>query len=60
MVQECDYAIDMAVQEFAECRPNGIYKQDYLNDLLKRYGDDEEDTLQVLEIYENKIIIYVF
>lgn len=33
----------MAVKEFADCRPSGIYKQHYLDDLQKRYGDHDED-----------------
>lgn len=25
-----------------QCRPPGIYKQDYLNELFKRYGEEDE------------------
>lgn len=44
---EEDWALEAAVREFASCRPNGIYKQDYLDDLKERYGDDEEIVLEV-------------
>ena len=39
LVEKLDYSIDMAVALFADARPNGIYKQDYLNELFKRYSD---------------------
>lgn len=32
----------MAVSLFAEARPPGIYKQDYLNELFQRYADPTE------------------
>jgi mRNA-capping enzyme len=41
LVEKLDYSIDMAVSLFAESRPPGIYKQDYLNDLYARYADDD-------------------
>ncbi|CAJ0956615.1 unnamed protein product, partial [Mesorhabditis belari] len=33
-------AMDGAVTLFAQCRPCGIYKQDYINDLFERYEKD--------------------
>ena len=32
----------MALMMFAQSRPNGIYKQDYINELFKRYADPSE------------------
>ncbi|VEL22272.1 unnamed protein product [Protopolystoma xenopodis] len=34
--------IDAAVQIFADARPPGIYKSDYLRELFRRYGDEED------------------
>ena len=39
LVKKFNYSIDTAVKLFADARPNGIYKQDYLNELFKRYSD---------------------
>lgn len=36
-------SIDAAVAVFSKARPPGIYKGDYLKELFRRYGD-EEDT----------------
>jgi mRNA-capping enzyme len=44
LVEKHDYDVAAAVQEFARARSPGIYKQEYINELFKRYGD-EEDTL---------------
>lgn len=35
-------SIDAAIKLFAEARPTGIYKQDYLNELVRRFGDESE------------------
>ncbi|VDN17213.1 unnamed protein product [Gongylonema pulchrum] len=35
-----DWAIDAAIHSFAQMRPHGIYKQFYLDELIRRYGDD--------------------
>lgn len=32
-------SIDAAIDLFAKGRPTGIYKQDYLNELINKYGD---------------------
>lgn len=36
----------MALGIFAECRPPGIYKQDYINELFKRYSDPANPIAQ--------------
>ncbi|CAJ0586431.1 unnamed protein product, partial [Mesorhabditis spiculigera] len=36
------WAPDMAIHAFLNGRPTGIYKQDYIDDLISRYGDPEE------------------
>lgn len=38
-------SIDAAIDIFSKARPQGIYKQDYLNELLKRYGDESSVTI---------------
>ncbi|CAH8562972.1 unnamed protein product [Dicrocoelium dendriticum] len=38
LVEELNYGVDIAVRIFAEARPPGIYKADYLEDLFERYG----------------------
>jgi mRNA-capping enzyme len=42
MVEMLDYAVDMALAMFAEARPPGIYKQDYVNELYKRYAGADQ------------------
>ncbi|MCP9259796.1 mRNA-capping enzyme [Dirofilaria immitis] len=37
-----DWAIDAAIYSFAQMRPNGIYKQLYLDELMRRYGDEDD------------------
>jgi hypothetical protein len=34
--------LEFAVQSFADARPNGIYKEDYLKDLSEMFESDEE------------------
>ena len=41
-VQIEDWSVEAAINTFANARPPGIYKQDYLEELAKRYGDPEE------------------
>ncbi|GFO01866.1 mRNA-capping enzyme [Plakobranchus ocellatus] len=43
LVEKESWSVEAAVRQFAQARPPGIYKQDYLDELFKRYGD-EEDT----------------
>lgn len=40
LCREHDMSIDAAIDLFAKARPTGIYKQDYLNELVRRYGDE--------------------
>lgn len=47
MVEKLDFAIDIAIGLFAQCRPPGIYKQDYINELFKRYADSTDDHVPV-------------
>lgn len=42
LVEKDDWSVDAAVQCFAQCRPPGIYKADYLKELVSRYGDPAE------------------
>ncbi|KAI1711305.1 mRNA capping enzyme, catalytic domain-containing protein [Ditylenchus destructor] len=47
LVEICKFPVDVAVNLFADARPTGIYKQNYLDDLQARYGD-EHTTLRSL------------
>ncbi|THD24057.1 mRNA-capping enzyme [Fasciola hepatica] len=42
LVEELNYGVDIAVKIFADARPPGIYKADYLEDLFTRYGNKED------------------
>ena len=42
MIEEFEWSVDMAVNSFAGARDPGIYKEDYLRDFYKRYGDEED------------------
>ena len=42
LVDECQYSLEMALEEFRGCRPDGIYKEDYLQELHDRYADATE------------------
>lgn len=37
-----DCAVDAALMAFSQARPPGIYKKDYIEELLRRYGDEDE------------------
>ncbi|CAB3231409.1 unnamed protein product [Arctia plantaginis] len=41
MVEQLDCSVDAAIIEFARMRPPGIYKQDYLEELCRRYSEVE-------------------
>lgn len=43
LVEKMDWSVEAAVAAFAQARAPGIYKGDYLKELFRRYGD-EEDT----------------
>ncbi|XP_046548823.1 mRNA-capping enzyme-like [Haliotis rubra] len=42
LVEKMSWSVEAAVRAFAQARPPGIYKQDYLNELFERYGDKED------------------
>uniref|UniRef100_A0A915DGR4 mRNA-capping enzyme n=1 Tax=Ditylenchus dipsaci TaxID=166011 RepID=A0A915DGR4_9BILA len=51
LVEACGFSVDTAVQAFTQARPEGIYKQTFLDELCSRYSDDgygDEDTLMML------------
>ncbi|XP_026522331.1 mRNA-capping enzyme isoform X2 [Notechis scutatus] len=39
LVEKLDWSIEASVALFAQARPPGIYKGDYLKELFRRYGD---------------------
>lgn len=39
MAKHEDWCIEAALSIFAKCRSPGIYKQDYIDELFRRYGD---------------------
>ncbi|PZC83256.1 hypothetical protein B5X24_HaOG208020 [Helicoverpa armigera] len=41
MVEHLDCSVQAAINEFARMRPPGIYKQDYLQELFRRYDEIE-------------------
>lgn len=41
LVEEDNWAVQVAIQAFATSRPPGIYKSDYLKELIRRYDDGE-------------------
>ncbi|XP_050307535.1 mRNA-capping enzyme [Anthonomus grandis grandis] len=45
LVERMDLSLDIALQTFAEARPVGIYKQDYLTELYRRYDDIDDAPL---------------
>ncbi|XP_053316627.1 mRNA-capping enzyme [Spea bombifrons] len=42
LVEKMDWSIEAAVATFAQARPPGIYKGDYLKELFQRFGDVED------------------
>ncbi|KAI0231116.1 mRNA-capping enzyme [Lamellibrachia satsuma] len=42
LVLKQDWSVEAAVDKFSRMRPPGVYKQDYLNELFKRYGDADD------------------
>ncbi|NXP56573.1 MCE1 enzyme, partial [Heliornis fulica] len=42
LVEKLDWSIEAAVATFAQARPPGIYKGDYLKELFRRYGDEDD------------------
>lgn len=41
LVEHMDFSLDKAIGLFRKARPPGIYKQDYIDALLERYGDND-------------------
>lgn len=44
LVERLDCSVEAALAIFAKARPPGIYKQDYINELFRRYGDEDDAT----------------
>lgn len=42
MVEKQDCAVEAAIAAFAKARPPGIYKEDYIRELFRRYEDEED------------------
>ncbi|CAL1545933.1 unnamed protein product [Lymnaea stagnalis] len=42
LVKKLSWSVEAAVRQYAQARPPGIYKQDYLDELFSRYGDAED------------------
>lgn len=42
MVEKMDCSVEAAIYAFQQARPPGIYKADYINELIKRYGDGDD------------------
>ncbi|TKS76287.1 mRNA-capping enzyme [Collichthys lucidus] len=42
LVEKMDWSIEAAVAAFSQARAPGIYKGDYLKELFRRYGDEED------------------
>lgn len=43
-MEKHDIAVNAAIQMFAQARPPGIYKQDYITELYRRYDDEDDAT----------------
>lgn len=39
LIENLSWSVEAALHCFSQARPPGIYKQDYINELFKRYGD---------------------
>lgn len=50
MVEKLDFSIDMAVSMFAEARTPGIYKEQYIRELFRRYADPNLEIPPVPEL----------
>lgn len=42
MVEKTDCSVEAALQSFASARPPGIYKEEYIRELYRRYGDESD------------------
>lgn len=45
LIEKMDYSVDAALKAFADARPPGIYKMDYIEELYRRYDDEAEMPL---------------
>ncbi|GAV03544.1 hypothetical protein RvY_13947 [Ramazzottius varieornatus] len=45
LVDQEGWSIEAAIDSFAKARPPGIYKSDYLKELVNRYGDPDEEPV---------------
>lgn len=52
LVEKYDYDVAAAIQIFARAREPGIYKQEYINELFKRYGDQDDTPLLAPQLPE--------
>ncbi|XP_055338214.1 mRNA-capping enzyme-like [Paramacrobiotus metropolitanus] len=50
LVEVCDYSVEDAIEKFAQARPPGIYKEDYLQTLCRRYHADPDDLPPVPDL----------
>ena len=50
LVEENDWDVQTAVAAFAQARPPGIYKRDYVEELYRRY-DGDLDSIQDEDFY---------
>lgn len=44
LVEKHDVSVGAAIQMFAQARPPGIYKQEYITELYRRYDDEDDAT----------------
>lgn len=42
MVEKMDCSVEAALMAFAQSRPPGIYKEDYIKELFRRYEDEDD------------------
>lgn len=50
LVQTKDWDVRAAINEFARARAPGIYKQDYLNELIRIYDDEDAPRVNAPEL----------
>lgn len=42
LIAKQDCSVESALAQFSAVRPPGIYKEDYIRELFRRYGDEED------------------
>lgn len=61
LVERMDCGVEVALAEFTRNRPPGIYKQDYLEELYRRFDDvDETPPAPNLPDWCNGNIIFIY